>query len=99
MKTQFKSWAGVLSATLLTMSYSIVNADTSGNSSTNPDRSITQPFEAKHKHPYGPPGKGPRRYMEHKTEKGQQSKSEAKAKSTRRGPPGKTPYRARRAVE
>ncbi|WP_339778717.1 hypothetical protein [uncultured Methylophaga sp.] len=99
MKTQFKSWAGVLSATLLTMSYSIVNADTSGNSSTNPDRSITQPFEAKHKHPYGPIEKGPRRYMEHKTEREQQSKPEAKTNTIRRGPPGKTFYRERRASE
>jgi hypothetical protein len=99
MKTQFKSWAGMLLATLLTTSYSIVNADTQRNSSTNSDKVITQPVEAKHKHPYGPLGKGPRRYMEHKIEVDQPSKSEAKAKSTRRGPPGKTPYRARRAVE
>ena len=74
-------------AILLTMSYSIVNADTSRSSSTNSDKVIIQPAEAKHKHPYGPPGKGPRRYMEHKTEKGQQSKSDAKTKSIRRGPP------------
>ncbi|WP_036310929.1 hypothetical protein [Methylophaga thiooxydans] len=95
MKTQFKSWAGMFLAILLTMSYSIVNADTSRSSSTNSDKVIIQPAEAKHKHPYGPPGKGPRRYMEHKTEKGQQSKSDAKTKSIRRGPPGKTPYRGR----
>lgn len=87
MKTQFKSWAGMFLAILLTMSYSIVNADTSRSSSTNSDKVIIQPAEAKHKHPYGPPGKGPRRYMEHKTEKGQQSKSDAKTKSIRRGPP------------
>jgi hypothetical protein len=99
MKTQFKYWAGMFLAILLTMSYSIVNADTSRSSSTNSDKVIIQPAEAKHKHPYGPPGKGPRRYMEHKIEVDQPSKSEAKAKSTRRGPPGKTPYRARRAVE
>ena len=50
MKTQFKSWAGMLLATLLTTSYSIVNADTQRNSSTNSDKVITQPVEAKHKH-------------------------------------------------
>ena len=99
MKTKFKYWAGMFLAILLTMSYSIVNADTSRSSSTNSDKVITQPVEAKHKHPYGPLGKGPRRYMEHKTEVDQPSKPEAKAKSIRRGPPGKTPYRARRAVE
>lgn len=96
MKTQFKSWIGMLLGALLMMTLSIANADSSRTPPTNTDTPMTQSGEAKHRHPQGPPGKGPRHYLEHNTEAQQASEP---AKAVRRGPPGKTPYRHRREVE
>lgn len=92
---KFKAWIGMLVGALLMMTFSVANAGTSRTPLTNTP--MTQSGEAKHRHPQGPPGKGPRRYLEHKDEAHQASESAGKA--IRRGPPGKTPYGHRREVE